>query len=237
MKYILNFGAGVNSTALVFEIVKRKLPLDYVIFSDTHEEFEATYGHIEKMKEWFKLKQIPFIIVESKYKIGLFQYYADKKTIPFRKFRDCTDKFKKQPILKFIKQFKEEKVIQHIGIGYEELTRMKTSNKKWIIYKYPLVEWKFKRKDCERIIKKNGFEIPVKSGCYMCPFQSDKKWITLLKNNPNLFKKANEMEKNNRSYPKNTLRWSGTLQQLENGIKTQTTLNLEEEFCGGFCFT
>jgi hypothetical protein len=46
------------------------------------------------------------------------------------------------------------------------------------------------------------------------------------------------MEEANRTYPKNTLRWSGTLKDLEYSIKTQTKLSAyKDEICGGFCFT
>ena len=248
MKHILNFGAGVNSTALVIEMVNKKLPLDYVIFADTGCELPETYNHITRMKEWFKTKNINFVITSSKYNCTIYDYFFNKRTIPFRKFRDCTDKFKKIPITKFISQFKKEGVIQYIGISSDEKHRIRFSNKKWITFEYPLVEWNIDRKKCIEIIKKEGLEIPVKSGCFMCPFQPFESWKNLLNFHPELYKKSREIEEQNRSYPKNTLTWKGTLKQYEESIKQQKTIKefweelrcgskYVKESCNGFCMT
>ena len=47
-KYVLSYGAGVNSTALLFFLVKQKFPLDYVVFADTGNERPETYSYLEK---------------------------------------------------------------------------------------------------------------------------------------------------------------------------------------------
>jgi len=237
-KTILNFGAGVNSTALAIELKNRNIVPDFTIFSDTGEELPETYSHIERMKIWFIENRFKFIIVQHDTYYPLYLYYKSRNTLPFRKFRDCSDKFKKVPIKRFIKQFKNEGVIQMIGISYEEATRMRTSDIKWITFKFPLVDWKIDRNKCVEIIKKEGLDIPVKSGCFMCPFQSDVSWSKLYKTKKELWKKAREMEESNRTYPKNTLRWSGTLKNLESSIKSQTTLSeFDDKICGGYCFT
>jgi 3'-phosphoadenosine 5'-phosphosulfate sulfotransferase (PAPS reductase)/FAD synthetase len=234
---ILNYGGGVNSTALIIEMKNRNIRPDYVIFSNTGEEMPETYIYLDIMRNWFIDNGFKFIEVGSRHG-KLYDYYSSRKTIPFRKFRDCTDKFKKVPINNFIKQFKKDGITQFIGISYDELQRMRTSDKKWITLKFPLVDWKIDRNECIEIIKKEGLPVPVKSGCYMCPFQSDLSWKNLYKTNKDLWKKAREIEENNRTYPKNTLRWSGTLKELEYAIKTQTKLSgFSDEICGGFCFT
>ena len=239
MKTILNYGGGVNSTALVIEIVNRKMPLDYVIFADTGSEMPETYEYIEVMKDWFKKKNIQFVIVKNKYNQKLYDYYFDKKTIPYRLFRDCTDKFKKQPILKFIKEFKKEGVNQYIGIAIDEARRMRKSDTKWIEFVYPLCDWGVNREGCIEIIRKEGLPIPIKSGCYLCPFQPQKSWVSLLKNHKDLFKKARLMEEQNLSYPKNTLTWQHNLAMLERSIKEQTKLAIDGQgyVCQGWCMT
>jgi hypothetical protein len=163
--------------------------------------------------------------------------FYDKKTIPWRKFRDCTDKFKIIPIRAFIKQFKEEKVVQYIGISFEELHRMKDSDVNWIRFIYPLVDWHIDRNECIEIIKKEGLDIPIKSGCFMCPFQGLESWKSLLINKPELYMKARQMEEQNRTYPKTRLPWKGTLREIENSVKFQKNLFdfKEEPLCGGYC--
>jgi 3'-phosphoadenosine 5'-phosphosulfate sulfotransferase (PAPS reductase)/FAD synthetase len=241
MKYILNFGAGVNSTALLIELVKRKEPLDYVIFADTGSEIPETYNCVKMMKEWCEEHNIRFIQVESIYRKSLYQYYFDKKTIPWRKFRDCTDKFKKSPITKFLNQFKAEGVTQYIGIGSDEVYRIKQSQVKWITFRYPLAEWKIDRAKCVKIIEREGLVVPPKSGCFCCPFQSKETWIKLLKEKPDYFKKARVLEEQNLSYPDNTLTFSYSLKQYEKAVKEQQPLNQfwenPSDICDGMCMT
>lgn len=237
MKTILNFGAGVNSTALIIEMVKRNMKPDYVVFADTGSEMPETYQHVEKMTGWFQRKGLEFIIVRSKHK-PIYDYYFNKEMIPSRQFRDCTDKFKKQPILKFLKQFKTEGVKQYIGIGYDEPSRIRQSETKWIEFSYPLWEWRITRQKCIEIIQEEGLDVPVKSGCFMCPFQSNESWKSLFKTHKELFKKSREMEENGSRYPELTLTWSGNLRQFEKAFKEQTTLfPMEGSYCSGWCMT
>jgi len=224
MKTILNFGAGINSTALIIELVKRNMKPDHVIFADTGNELPETYEHVERMKNWFEKNGISFLIVKSKYGIPLYDYYFAKKTIPWRKFRDCTDKFKKAPIAVFLKQFKNEGVMQYIGISIDEVHRVRKSEIKWIELSYPLVEWRIDRKKCIEIIEREGLKVPVKSGCFLCPFQPLESWKNLFNIHPELFAKAEQMEKQNRTYPDNTLIWKGTLEMFRRNITEQTDL-------------
>ncbi len=34
MKYIVSYGGGVDSTAMIFKLVEDNAPLDYVVFAD-----------------------------------------------------------------------------------------------------------------------------------------------------------------------------------------------------------
>lgn len=236
---IVNFGAGINSTALIVEMVRRNMKPDYVIFADTGSEMPETYEHIERMRKWFKENGLEFVVVKSKYDCSVYDYYYSRKLTPSRQFRDCTDKFKIQPILRFVKQFKEQKVVQHIGICYDEVYRIRPSKTKWIQFRYLLAEWKMTREDCIKSIEEAGLEVPVKSGCFMCPFQTKESWIELLKTKPELFKKAREMEENGRRYPEITLTYSHTLKAYEKAVKEQRTLTEfgVRSICDGWCMT
>jgi 3'-phosphoadenosine 5'-phosphosulfate sulfotransferase (PAPS reductase)/FAD synthetase len=48
MKYIMNFGGGVNSTAMYFLIKDVGLPLDEIIFADTGSELPETIEDFRK---------------------------------------------------------------------------------------------------------------------------------------------------------------------------------------------
>ena len=66
MKSILNFGGGVNSTAMYFVLRERKMPIDAIIFADTGAELPETYSTVQKFEEIAKADGVPFITIKSK---------------------------------------------------------------------------------------------------------------------------------------------------------------------------
>jgi len=73
---------------------------------------------------------------------------------------------------------------------------MRTSDVKYITNKYPLVEQKLDRDSLKKYIISKGYELPIKSGCYFCPFTTKKGWIDLRNKHKDLWKKSLAMEKN-----------------------------------------
>ena len=49
---VLNFGAGVDSTAILVKMVEEDHRLDCVIFSDTGAERPDIYAHIDRVERW-----------------------------------------------------------------------------------------------------------------------------------------------------------------------------------------
>ena len=73
---------------------------------------------------------------------------------------------------------------------------MRNSDVKYIDNKYPLVEQKLEREKLKEIIISMGYELPIKSGCYFCPFTTKKGWIHLRNNHKELWSKSLALEKN-----------------------------------------
>jgi hypothetical protein len=193
----MNYGGGVNSTAMFFVLLKNKIPLDEMIFADTGAEMPQTYKTVERMQGIAKQNNILFTIVRSD-KGNLYDYCWKYKTVPSRQRRDCTWKFKIRPIRNYIREKygKEEHFNQYIGISYEEKHRVRLSDVRYATNVYPLIDNKIDRNECIKINKENGFDDTLKSGCYICPFTRKQGWIDLAKNNPELFDKAIALEEN-----------------------------------------
>lgn len=227
--YNLSYGGGVNSSALYFYIVhEKKMPLNSVIFSDTGEESKETYNAVKRLQEQCKKDNINFIIVKSPYG-RLVDYYTKKKAIPSIMKRDCTSKFKISPIRKYLTTLKKEyDIVQYIGIAYDEIHRMTTSNVKYITYSYPFCDDKITRKGNEEILEKYNFKAQ-KSGCMGCPYQSKSSWRNLYKNHYEEFKRWQNMEENNIHYERRSnplyLTGSYSLKQIENFMKYQKSLD------------
>lgn len=198
MKFVLNYGGGVNSTALYFIIRDRALPLDEILFADTGSELPETYATTKAFKELVEKDGYLFTTVRSGLASTLFEYCWGKRIVPSRMKRDCTSKFKVAPIRKYLREKygKKEKFTNYIGIAYDELHRMRISDVGYCTNSYPLIENRIDREKCMQILKAQGFKNVEKSGCYFCPFTPARKWMELLEHHPDLFQKAVDLEEN-----------------------------------------
>ena len=228
---IVSFGAGQNSTAMIILMNKEGIRIDEILFAETDNEMPKTYEFLIEFKKWCSKNDLNFVSVKSK--LGnLREYYMEKKVIPYRMFRHCTHKFKVVPIMNYIKEKYgiKQPINMYMGISYEEKKRcMKISGRKQINFIFPLVEKEIDREGCIKIIKEERLSVPVKSGCYFCPFQSKKEWIKLYQESPNLFKISKEFEENGRAYPKGNLMGNMTLKEFEIALKEQKELFPKED--------
>ena len=229
MVNILSFGAGQNSTALIIMLKDQGIKIDHIIFSETSNEMPETYIFLKEFKLWCKKHKLNFVTVQSE--LGdLKKYYMERNIIPYRMFRSCTDKFKVRPINKWLKEnYHKQEVNMFMGIAADERKRAdRMGDKKYIKFKFPLIENGIDRDLCIAIIKKEGLSVPVKSGCYFCPFQTKRSWKELLKKHPNLFINSEKFEENGRAYPEGTLMGSLTLKEFKKSVKEQRFLFNED---------
>jgi hypothetical protein len=217
---ILSLGAGVNSVALLVLKSQEKVDFDIAVFANTGGEHPETYQYIEQIiKPFCQEHEIPLEIVKREGK-DLYQSSLEHRIIPTRMFRSCTDNFKIRVLRKFIMQkFPDQEVNFLIGIDAGEQQRAKQDCGN----SYPLIDLGIDREGCKQIIKDAGLPIPVKSGCFFCPFTPKKGWLNLLKNHPDLYRKAEELEKNGQRYPEIKLA-NISLERVRESIEDQKSL-------------
>jgi len=226
---IISYGGGQNSTAMIILMIEKKVKIDEIIFSDTGNEMPKTYEFLKVFEQFCKKNKINFTTVKS-HLGSVREYYFENNIIPYRMFRSCSDKFKVRVINKYLKEKYGKDVIinMFIGIGSDEKHRAKIVDKKNIKYFYPLIEYDIDREKCIEIIKKEFKIIPVKSGCYFCPFQPKSEWSKLLKESPELYDLSIEFEKNGRAYPEGSFIGNMTLEDFKKALKEQTKLFPED---------
>jgi len=210
MKYILSWGGGVNSTAILAMIKLGMLPElnkdnTCIVFADTGAEMPYTYEHTSRClhpmtDEGWKVKVLRPWIDKEFYtpKLGLPEYCIDKQVMPSRVNRWCTMEFKSKPIRKFRESLCSDpkkwdsEVVLILGIASDEMKRAKFLGQ--FHTKYPLINHNLDRKGCIELIKKAGLPEARKSGCYLCPFQGKDQWIELFSKYPEYFAKTEELE-------------------------------------------
>ena len=214
MKTILSYGGGVNSTAILALYKLGELPWpDYIVFSDTGAEWPHTYSYINYMEE--QGIQLIYLTGGRTGQETLIEYCQRKKLIPSPLNRWCTTDFKRLPMLYFSRACDAK---QLIGIDAGEEHRAKDFKNK----EYPLIDLTINRRECKEIIKKAGWGVPQKSGCYVCPYQGKAQWIRLKKEHPELFQIAVDLEANTNQW---TFKQGMTIEQFVADLDRQEELD------------
>lgn len=188
MKHYLSYGGGVNSTALMFWLLDQGIRFE-AVYSDHQTDYPETRKYVRMLKD----KGFPVTILTLNVEgfNNLYDYCYHYKIIPLRFMRWCSHKFKVRPLQKYF----QRPSIVYLGMDAGESHRAKPYDKDGMVYEYPFVEEGIDRRGCKDIIKEHGFEIPPKSGCFICPFQRRAQWKHLRDRHPSLWCKALKLEK------------------------------------------
>lgn len=198
----INFGGGLNSTALIIECRKRGLKPDWIIFADTGSERPETLTHVERMREWCK-GWVAITVVKWIRKDGSFESLHDNclrtKFMPSKAYgyAGCTSKWKVQPMERWRKINDFDHGAFAVGYDAGEHRRIGRACARGddpdMIAWYPLVAWEIDRAGCDAICQAEGMSVP-KSSCFMCPNMKRPEWESLKVEHPDLFDIAVNIE-------------------------------------------
>lgn len=115
--------------------------------------------------------------------LPLFTKNADGSTGRIK--RQCTKEYKLEPIRRQITALLADRgmkkspgaVEQWVGISRDEMRRVRVSDVRYIVNRYPLIfDVPMTRADCIRWLEANDFQVPKKSACLGCPFRTNAEW-------------------------------------------------------------
>ena len=196
---VISLGAGVQSSTIALMAGKGELPpVDCCVFADTGNEPKSLYNYLSFLEKILKfpihkvgkgniyndfLNNIENNVRSPNPPLFTQDKITGKKGMLLRQ---CTQDYKIKEIKKKIrdlcgvgkgKRFPKDKYVeQWIGISTDEIQRMKPSQDKYILNRFPLIEMNMSRQDCIAWMKKNEFPLPEKSACIICPFHNDAYW-------------------------------------------------------------
>jgi len=193
MKKILCFSGGKDSTALLIYIYMNNLQLDEVIYIDMGSWiWDYAKDHIKQVELKFNLK-ITVINAQTELETGF-----KKWGFPHFRNRWCTG-IKRELIRKYLQnKYKNEEVIQYIGLCADETKRIKKNK----LIEYPLLDAGITTEKAKELCKKYGFNFGNNYqhhshfNCWLCPLQkvNELKWI--YDNKPELWDILINMQKN-----------------------------------------
>jgi len=201
----VNFGGGVNSTALLLALHDRGMRPDFVLFADTGSERPETYENVERVLRWCSSVRFPFVTVrwdrvrgelagqfESVHDNCLRTHHLPSKAYGYS---GCTFKWKIQPMQRWRKAHSFAACTVAVGYDAGEARRLKNAKRRacqdadrgagemmW----YPLVGFGMDRDACVARIEAQGWPA-AKSACFMCPMQKPAEWTELSETHPGLF--------------------------------------------------
>lgn len=209
-KHVFSCGGGVQSTACLVLAAQGKIPYKTFIFANVGDKAEspATIKYIrDVLKPYAKAHGIDWVEVAKVNKAGKpVDLYDDCMTnersvsIPLHYangglgFRNCTTKWKIEPIAKWIRHNAKNCVLG-VGISTDEPHRAKPARDNDGYTKaYPLIDLGIDRLGCLEIVRLAGLPQPPKSSCWFCPYHTTEAWTHRKREQPDLFDKASDLE-------------------------------------------
>lgn len=216
---VVNYGGGINSTALIIGAIKKEIQIDLIVFADTGSERPETYQYLDTFGDWLRPHGLRIEVVRWIRKlppytgefIPLHVACEQQKTLPSKAFgySGCSLKWKGQPVDFNVKNNNRAIAVHKAGglierwIGYdadepERADRMlaKNPDPSWFKWRAPLVEWGWGRAECADAIEAAGLPLPGKSACWLCPSMTKNEIRGLATDHPDLFNRALEIERN-----------------------------------------
>jgi 3'-phosphoadenosine 5'-phosphosulfate sulfotransferase (PAPS reductase)/FAD synthetase len=198
MNTYLSFGGGVNSVAMYLYLADQGADFE-AVFVDHGCDWPETYQYFAGFQWWLKAngyRPITILRPSVQGSSNLYDHCMKHKMVPSFMSRWCTDKFK----VRVLQSYYKAPAWELIGIDAGESHRARIQVRKDIESRYPLVEAGIDREDCKKIIRRHGLPVPIKSGCYICPFQRKSQWRELRTKHPCLFQRAVDLEERNIKY-------------------------------------
>lgn len=210
MNHFLAYGAGVGSTALIFDNLKdiRSGEIE-VVYSDHESDLPESRDYVKQIQQDI---DIDVTVLKPG---NLYDYCWQKQILPSIHWRWCTDKFKIRPMRKYV-----DGDIPIIGITLDERRRVGDfafQGKS----EFPFVQQRVTRNQAEQMIT---VDKPCKSGCFFCPFQKKEQWRKLFVEHNDLFIKAMKLEENAQKRNPKIWLYEGGLNKLHREFKFQKVL-------------
>lgn len=192
---IVTYGGGIQSTTIAALIVAGRLPRpERLVMADTGRERSAVWRYLAEVTNP-RLAAVGLVVerIPPTYRtvdltagnrpdgdILMPVYTANGKLPTF-----CSNEWKKFPVRRYLREQgygPKNTVRMWFGMSLDEVSRMTTSDVKWIKNWYPLIlppETRMSRGDCASFLEREGWPLPPKSACFMCPHRDDATWAEM----------------------------------------------------------
>jgi len=206
---VLNYGGGVQTTALCALIIEGHLPRpDHIVMADTGREGTATW-------DWLNGTVAPVLaehglrVEVASHDLATVDLLSTKGLVLMPMFTDllpradglgklstyCSGEWKAAVVRRYMRSIGIEQVDNWIGYSLDESDRLKKSKLLWTRSVFPLLDLGMTRDVAQAAsLRVFGKQAP-KSSCYMCPNRGDAQWLELKAQQPADFAAAVQVER------------------------------------------
>lgn len=169
MKYIASCSFGKDSLAMVLKLLELQYPLDEVVFYNSGAEFQAISRNKDKLALELKKRGIVFteLLPSTDFFYAMLKKPVNKKNgnIAYG-YKWCGGvcrwgtRFKIDAIKENNKKYKDEYIVEYIGIALDEPERLlkgKRDATEKRTKSFPLVTWEMTEKDCLEYCYSKGY--------------------------------------------------------------------------------
>lgn len=219
---VLSLGAGVQSTTLALMAAHGEIgPMpDCAIFADTGDDGGSTMENLAWLRSGNVLPFPVHIVSAGRLSDTIRARAAGGAqrfiSAPFftanggQGRRQCTREFKVQPITKQMREMlgyqprqriRAATVEVWIGFSTDEVVRAGAAFEGWAVNRFPLLEARVSRRDCEAWLVAHDYPVPPKSACSFCPYRTNAEWRWMRDNDPEAWADAIEIDRLIRNTP------------------------------------
>lgn len=180
----ISLGWGVQSFTLAAMVAVGELePVQAAIHADTMHEGELTYDFARCWTAWLEERGVKVVTVKNESNPVSYSKVVDIPAFthngrkPGQTRRNCTQDWKIAPLRRWLQANRNgQPVEQWLGISMDEFQRMRDSDVKYVVNRWPLIEKRMSRNDCISWLQSHGIEVPPKSSCTFCPYHNQAAW-------------------------------------------------------------
>ena len=186
MKHIAKLSGGRDSTAMVFYMLENRMPLDYIIFSDTGQEFDEMYEYLKRVESRLWTQHGKRITVLGHKRGETFEDWVFGRLTRGKKkgfvrglphvIQKCywQREAKSNPVDQWMI---DNDIGEHtLYIGYTNSERKRAKANTATNQVYPLIDAQMCEADVDYLLERIDLVNPLyqyfyRTGCAMCPYQ------------------------------------------------------------------
>lgn len=187
-RHIVALSGGKDSTAMALRLAEVE-PRDYTfVCTPTGDEPDEMFAHWRKLGD---LLGKPILPIMAGTLNGLIR---QQRALPNHRQRWCTRILKLEPYYKWLAQ--QTPCVSYVGLRADEESRpgMIFPDTDGVQMRFPMREWGWGLADVLGYLDQRGVEIPKRTDCKKCFWQTLAEWYLLWRDDPASYQEAEELE-------------------------------------------